>query len=46
MVRRVQPKTADELVRQRRPGNKAILGVIVGLVVLFFVLTIARMGGG
>ena len=40
-----QPKTADDMVRMRKGRNRAILGAIAGLAVLFFVLTIVRMGG-
>ena len=45
MSTRQQPKTADEMIRMRRGRNRAILGAIAGFVVLFFVLTIVRMGG-
>ena len=45
MSARQQPKTADDMVRMRKGRNKAILGAIAGLAVLFFVLTIVRMGG-
>jgi phage shock protein PspC (stress-responsive transcriptional regulator) len=45
MSARQQPKTADDMVRMRKGRNRAILGAIAGLAVLFFVLTIARMGG-
>lgn len=45
MSERQQPKTADEMVQMRRSRNRALLGAIAGLVVLFFVLTIVRMGG-
>ena len=34
-----------EFRRRRRPRNFAILAILVGLVVLFYVLTIVRMGG-
>jgi len=40
-----QPKTADEMVRMRRTRNIALVAAIAGLAVLFFVLTIDRMGG-
>ena len=40
-----QPRTADEMVQMRRTRNRALLGAIAGLCVLFFVLTIVRMGG-
>mgnify|MGYP000196678071 FL=1 len=45
MSARQQPKTADDMVRMRKGRNQAILGAIAGLAVLFFVLTIVRMGG-
>ena len=45
MSARQQPKTADDMVRMRKGRNRVILGAIAGLAVLFFVLTIVRMGG-
>ena len=45
MSARQQPKTADDMVRMRKGRNRAILGAIARLAVLFFVLTIVRMGG-
>lgn len=45
MSARQQPKTADDMVRMRKGRNRAILGAIAGLAVVFFVLTIVRMGG-
>ena len=45
MSARQQPKTADDMVRMRKGRNRAILGAIAGLAVLFFVLTIVRLGG-
>ena len=45
MSARQQPKTADDMVRMRKGRNRAILGAIAGLAVLFFALTIVRMGG-
>ena len=45
MTERQQPKTADEMVRVRRTRNIALVAAIAGLAVLFFVLTIVRMGG-
>ena len=45
MIERQQPKTADEMVRMRRTRNLVLVGAIAGLAVLFFVLTIVRMGG-
>ncbi len=44
MTERRDPKTADEMVKMRRGRNFAIVGLIAGLAVLFFVLTIVRMG--
>lgn len=44
MTERRDPKTADEMVKMRRGRNLAIVGLITGLAVLFFVLTIVRMG--
>ena len=45
MTDRAQPKTAKQMIRMRRGLNKVILGAIAGLAVLFFALTIVRMGG-
>lgn len=45
MAERQQPKTSDEMVQMRRTRNRALLGAIAGLAVLFFLLTIVRMGG-
>lgn len=45
MTERQQPKTADEMIRMRRTRNIALVAAIAGLAVLFFVLTIVRMGG-
>lgn len=45
MTERQQPKTADEMVRMRRTRNIALVAAIAGLAVLFFVMTIVRMGG-
>ena len=39
------PKTAEEMQRKRRGRNLAVLGIIVGLVVLFYVLTLVKVGG-
>ena len=44
MTERRDPKTAEEMVKMRRGRNFAIVGLIAGLAVLFFVLTIVRMG--
>ena len=45
MVERREPKTGDEMVQMRRSRNRSLLAAITGLAVLFFVLTIVRMGG-
>ena len=45
MNERPEPKTADEMVRMRRSRNLALVLAIAGLAVLFFILTIVRMGG-
>ena len=36
---------AQEFVRRRKARNRAMLVVLIGLCVLFYVMTIARMGG-
>ena len=38
------PTSADDIWAQRRGKNLAILATILGLAVLFFVVTILRMG--
>ncbi|MEC8128615.1 MAG: hypothetical protein VXY13_02260 [Pseudomonadota bacterium] len=45
MTERQQPRTAEEMVRMRRSRNIALVAAIAGLAVLFFVMTIVRMGG-
>tara|TARA_B110000977_G_C10738794_1_gene362164 strand:- start:387 stop:530 length:144 start_codon:yes stop_codon:yes gene_type:complete len=45
MQRRLQPKTAAEMQTMRKGRNLAILGIICGLVVLFYVLTLVKIGG-
>ncbi|MGC6454486.1 MAG: hypothetical protein ACON31_11310 [Candidatus Puniceispirillaceae bacterium] len=45
MNERPEPKTADEMVRMRKSRNLALVLAIAGLAVLFFILTIVRMGG-
>ena len=45
MTERQQPRTAEEMVRMRRSRNIALVSAIAGLAVLFFVMTIVRMGG-
>jgi hypothetical protein len=42
---RNQPKTASEMQRMRKGRNFVILGIIAGLVVLFYVLTLVKVGG-
>ena len=39
------PKTAEEMQRMRKGLNLALLGIIAGLVVLFYVLTLVKVGG-
>lgn len=39
------PKTAEELQHMRKGRNRALLGIIAGLVVLFYVLTLVKVGG-
>ena len=39
------PKTAEEMQRMRKSRNLALLGIIAGLVVLFYVLTLVKVGG-
>lgn len=38
-------KSRAESERKRRAKNRALLIVLLGLVVLFYVITIVRMGG-
>ena len=45
MKPRNQPKTASEMQRMRKGRNFVILGIIAGLVVLFYVLTLVKVGG-
>ena len=45
MTERREPKTAEEMQAMRKGRNVALLLVIAGLAVLFFVLTIVRIGG-
>jgi hypothetical protein len=40
-----QDKGRHEFLRRRRQRNYAILAVLAGLVVLFYVLSIVRMAG-
>ena len=45
MEPRSRPKTASEMQRMRKGRNFVILGIIAGLVVLFYVLTWVQMAG-
>ena len=45
MERRRQPKTGAEMQQMRKKRNLALVGVIGGLVVLFYVLTVVKIGG-
>ena len=45
MEPRSQPKTATEMQRMRKGRNFVILGIIAGLVILFYVLTLVKIGG-
>ena len=40
-----EPKTAQEMWAMRKSRNYWVLGLIVGLVVLFYLITILRMAG-
>ena len=46
MTERPQPMTAEEMQKMRRSRNLALLGAIVLLVLLFYALTIVRVGSG
>ncbi len=45
MERRRQPKTADEMIKMRKKRNLALLAVIGGLVLLFYLLTLVKISG-
>jgi hypothetical protein len=45
MERSRQPRTADEMQRMRKKRNLALLAIIAGLVLLFYVLTLVKVGG-
>ena len=45
MEHRRQPKTGAEMQQMRKKRNLALFGVIAGLVVLFYVLTLVKIGG-
>ena len=42
---RRQPKTGEEMQQMRKKRNLALLAVISGLVILFYVLTLVKIGG-
>ena len=44
-VNKPEPKTAAEMMAMRKSRNYWVLGLIVGLVVLFYLITILRMAG-
>ena len=44
MERSRQPKTAVEMQHMRKKRNLALLAVIAGLVLLFYVLTLVKVG--
>ena len=45
MERSRQPKTADEMQQMRKKRNLVLLAVIAGLALLFYVLTLVKVGG-
>ena len=45
VTNRPEPKTAQEMRAMRKTRNYWVLGLIVGLVVLFYLITILRMAG-
>ena len=45
MERSRQPKTGVEMQQMRKKRNFALLAVIAGLVLLFYVLTLVKVGG-
>ena len=45
MERLRQPKSGAEMQQMRKKRNLALVGVIAGLVVLFYVLTLVKIGG-
>ena len=44
MERRSQPKTANEMQLMRKKRNLALLAIIAGLVLVFYVLTLVKIG--
>ena len=45
MERHRQPQTGAEMQQMRKKRNLVLVGVIAGLVVLFYVLTLVKVGG-
>jgi len=45
MEPRNQPKTASEMQQMRKGRNLVLLAIIAGLVALFYVLTLVKIGG-
>ena len=45
MERHRQPKTGAEMQQMRKKRNLVLLAVIAGLVLLFYVLTLVKVGG-
>ena len=45
MERSRQPRTADEMQQMRKKRNVVLLAIIAGLVLLFYVLTLVKVGG-
>ena len=45
MERHRPPKTGVEMQQMRKKRNLVLVGVIAGLVVLFYVLTLVKVGG-
>ena len=44
-TKRPEPKTGAEMQQMRKSRNFWVLGLIVGLAVLFYLITILRMAG-
>jgi hypothetical protein len=40
------PMRSADLIRQRRGRNLALLGALIGFVVLIYLLALAKLGGG
>jgi len=45
MEQRKQPKTATEMQHMRKGRNWVLLAIIAGLVTLFYLLTLIKVGG-